>query len=237
MILDNFHVIVPEGREVPDGRVFLADGTVYTIELGNNHPVRCDASVHIDDKLLGTFRIDPKSAVVLRNDVRRSGKFTFVVADSKAAVQAGVTKIDEDMRGLIKVEFRKEYVNRLKINQEGFTRGMTQSLGLYPPFDTELVAHNIPDSAELSGVASASIGTAGITALTGNATQRFRSAESIEYDTDVIVIYLRLVGTDDIGVKELHAIDEIVSTSTSEVKSIMFKPVTYRSTNIPPTGR
>lgn len=188
MILDKFYVNVPEGDEKPDGRVLIPHNTVYTIELGNGGSARCDASVKVDGKEIGVFRIDPRRSVVLERPTFDTGRFTFFESGTSEAKEAGIDKIDADVLGLIEVEFRPEHSRVLELysyRSSASGGGYTLASAGSTSFDAYRVSNSAgnPISSYKGGV----------TGLTGKSSQSFYDVPQLMYNGKVYVVYLRLV--------------------------------------------
>lgn len=181
MRVGNFSLMIPEGREKDSGHVELAHGTVYRIKLINHfYDRRCDATVTVDGKEIGCFRMDiGNSTVILERGVNDDGKFTFFKDDSEEAQAAGVSSVCVNSKGLIQVVFQPErprvqYVNR---NYRGGACGQSMK-------------------SENFGLCSFSMEktSAGITGLTGHSNQNFYHVPNLVYDPgQEVTISLRLV--------------------------------------------
>src|SRR5437870_2079975 len=101
MRVSNFSVLIPEGRERDSGHVELDHERQYRITLGNHcYDRRCDATVTLDGKEIGCFRVNAGCTVSLERSPHDNGRFTFLLSASEQAAQAGVARIDAPDRGL-----------------------------------------------------------------------------------------------------------------------------------------
>lgn len=107
MYLNKFSVRI-NGKSENSGYVEMNHGETYKIVLKNDHDVRCDASVEIDGKDMGSFRIEAKSNLYLERPSNEQKKFTFYQLGTSEADQSGLNKIEKNEMGLIKVTFKPE---------------------------------------------------------------------------------------------------------------------------------
>lgn len=77
MQLNHFGVLIPQGVELAEGYVELKHNTVYQVVLQNLRPVRCDASVEIDGKAIGVWRVKSQDSITLERPIHDRGQFTF----------------------------------------------------------------------------------------------------------------------------------------------------------------
>ncbi len=176
MRVGSFSLLIPEGRELDSNHVVLAHGAVYRIHLGNHHGRRCDATVEVDGKEVGTWRIGPGQSIVLERPVHDTGRFTFFESRSGEAQAAGVGAVEVASRGLIRATFRPERVYR-PLPRVGSLRAVAggPSCGMEAE---EKTAGLVP----------------GITGLTGTSGQHFKDVAPLDYDPLLeVTIYLRLV--------------------------------------------
>jgi hypothetical protein len=107
MKLNDFEVVIPEGDETEEGYVCLKHGTQYSIKLRNHSErLRCNATVKIDGRSVGTWRVDQGEAITIERPVHDSGRFTFYQEGTPEAAKANIRPTDE--LGLISVLFRPE---------------------------------------------------------------------------------------------------------------------------------
>lgn len=106
MRLENFAVVIPEGREQASGYVEMDHGVKYTIKLSNSGQLRCDAEVQIDGKMVGVWRVPSEKTIIIERPVHDTGRFTFYLYDTLEARKAGLVKGDK--LGLVSVLFKPE---------------------------------------------------------------------------------------------------------------------------------
>lgn len=179
---------MPEGAERTSGHVSLNHGQQYTVRLLNCGR-RSDATVKIDGKEIGTFRLNPNQDVVLERAPDDNGRFTFYASGSYLAGAAGEGNIAVPDKGLIEVTFRPEKVRprpeptaRVMHAKSlgGGVRG--QSMGA------------MPDASEGCSFAGEEKTAGGITGLSGHSDQKFTTVGLMEYDpAGTVTITLRLV--------------------------------------------
>lgn len=109
MRVDNFSVIIPEGRERgSEGHVAMVHDTHYTIKLVNHGHRRCDALVKVDGKDMGGFRLDAGCSLTLERPSHDTGRFTFYKNKTVECATATGGKVTKDDMGLIQVLFKPE---------------------------------------------------------------------------------------------------------------------------------
>jgi len=85
----------------------MPNKTVYSIKLGNGTSVRCDATVHVDGDIVGTWRINQHSSIIIKRPAKVNREFIFVSENSEEAHNTGMSKGSFN-NGLIKVVFKPE---------------------------------------------------------------------------------------------------------------------------------
>jgi hypothetical protein len=85
----------------------MPNKTVYSIKLGNGTSVRCDATVHVDGDIVGTWRINQHSSIIIKRPAKINREFIFVSENSEEAHNTGMCKGSFN-NGLIKVVFKPE---------------------------------------------------------------------------------------------------------------------------------
>jgi len=111
MYLNKFSVRI-NGKSEESGYVEMKHGETYTIVLKNDHDVRCDASVEVDGKDVGTFRINSRSNLRLERPANEQKLFTFYQLGTSEADKSGLNKVEKNKMGLIKVIFKPEMINK-----------------------------------------------------------------------------------------------------------------------------
>lgn len=221
MRVNNFSLLIREGREVDSGHVHIPHGKQFTLTLGNHDNRRCQAVVTMDGKEIGSFQLTAGQRWSIEHPVNDPGKFTAYKAGTEEAVKAGEANISVDMRGLIEVKFtpekRVDYLNTLRAltpelqpNYIGgsppntpWKRGPVPSYPYHPGVPGPGITCST-DSNRLLASNSTAVAPA-ITGLSGHSTQRYTDVPALDLDTDSLVtITLRIVATDD-GPRELKA--------------------------------
>lgn len=184
MRVDNFSLLIPEGRERDSGHVELPHGAVYRLKLGNHcHSRRCDAVVAVDGKEVGCFRLERGATIILERPANDHGKFTFFRSDSEEAAAAGAASIATDVRGLIQVEFKPE--------KPPVVRSILDAVPIVDCFGSPKGLAGTPQN-QMSFGAEKTCG--GITGLTGHSGQSFYTVAPLDYDPDAAVtISIRLI--------------------------------------------
>lgn len=172
MKLDQFEVLIPEGRETEDGYVILCHGQKYTILLKNYSDRRCDAEVRVDGRRVGIWRVEAESRLRLERPAHDSGCFTFYEQNTPDAAAAGLGLATNDL-GRISISFTPE------ISQALYTPAPAQS-------GDNRTLHSAPKR------------RAGGTGLSGLSSQSFTDADHIERDDRAkTTIHLRLAAEDN----------------------------------------
>jgi hypothetical protein len=103
-----FELCVPQGHHLESGHVRLEHRAFYTVRLSNSHSSRCDVTLNIDGKEIGTWRVPAKGVIELERPVNDTGRFTFYRLGSAGATAAGLTSTDQ--MGLVTATFTPEMV-------------------------------------------------------------------------------------------------------------------------------
>lgn len=102
-----FGLKVINGDELDNGLVLIKHMQQYKLRLTNFHTeLSCDASLEIDGKFVGRFRIKPYSSILIDRPTNDRGIFTFFKKDSFEAKSAGLT--GQSNEGVISVTFYQE---------------------------------------------------------------------------------------------------------------------------------
>lgn len=202
MRVGNFGLQVLGGQEVDSGHVRIPHGTQYQIQLSNyEHGRRCDATVTVDGKEIGAFRLNAHETITLERGTEETGKFTFFETGSAEEKAAGGADVKTDDRGLLQVVYRPEKAYRpAPPKYSTTTRGPGgQSVGGWSA-DTggagETLLRCIPqNSVQPQGLHEFGETTkSGITGLTGHSNQKFHEVPNLDYaDGEDVTISLRLV--------------------------------------------
>lgn len=199
MRVGNVSLLIPEGKELDSGHVELAHGSVYRITLMNHcYNRRCDATVEVDGKEVGCFRLERGGEAVLERPVNDTGRFTFFKADSPEAESAGVAGISKDSRGLVQVRFKPEKVQLQPVQHTNARKGAVLIGSTLR--SSHARSASTPDLHDgcffepCSNSSSPKDVSAGVTGLTGKSDQRFYSVVNLDYDPlEEVVISIRLV--------------------------------------------
>lgn len=93
--------------ELDNGLVLVKHLQQYKLRLTNfNATLSCDASVEIDGKFVGRFRIKPYSSVSIERPTNDTGKFTFYRHGTSQAKKAGL--VGRQVEGIISVTYYQE---------------------------------------------------------------------------------------------------------------------------------
>jgi hypothetical protein len=208
MFLNGYSVRIPEGDERAHGYVHLKHGQTYSLVLGNKSSCRCDVTVAIDGKDIGTWRMERGQTITLERPANEAKLFTFYKAVSAEGVQVGAAVLKDD-QGLLRVTFVPEDATKPAAILRA-TSVFHASIG-----DGETLA---PQAyASVNCMASPSV-SPGVTGLSGHSTQEFGVAPYMRLDHGATqVVNLRLV-----------CVDVIVPGDPSPLR-----PVTSQSTPVP----
>lgn len=190
MHLNNYSVRVIGGTEKDSGYVYLSHGKVYKLQLRNDHGIRCDAEVHIDGKLINTFRIPQWGSITLeRAPGDDRGRFTFYKEGTQEAERAQIHSGDSN-NGLISVVFTPE-------KRRPVTVTVTDIQQPYYLEDIKVKRWPPQYSSNMANVRGSSASPGG-TGLSGHSDQEFIDVGAIEHDySGRTTITLRLVCDDD----------------------------------------
>ncbi len=207
---DSYYVEMPE------------DNIQYRIRLKNSGAPKCDAVVTIDGKNMGKFRINSYSHMVLERPADVERRFTFFVGGSDGSKQGGYQPKERN-NGLIEVVFKPEkqliHVYResclekyKEMHSDDDNCGeemcsdddVHHAMGM--PAPRSLNCGSVPTcmGTESSGPEAKRMTDAptsrykeGMTALTGESSQKFVTVATLDYDLkNEVTIYLRLVYKD-----------------------------------------
>ena len=214
MLLDNFKVEIPEGRNRDDGYVDLSHGQQYTLKLNNYYSYRdCDATVEIDGKKIGVFRVKRSSCVKIERSPNDHGRFTFYTSGSSEAVDCGSEKIRSENAGLIKVTFTPEKEKPYDVVRPilGFCGLSTNS---EMDFDSS-EQHTNCSKGRRTRSTTQQVGQSGITGLSGHSDQNFVEVPNLDYDESLTTtIYIRLIQSVNCKHHELKPCHPVAKRST-----------------------
>lgn len=193
----HYEVCLNSGVEDACGYVYMRHGATYRLHLHNRDTCRVDAKVTIDGKLVGVFRIDQFSQIVLERPINDNGKFTFFRKDSKEGKAAG-GGVSRDDSGLIEVTFMPERKYQMLWNTEQYPLPTTPFWPTTAPEPVRWERWEVTCGSNSGGFSVASSAqqglSAGVTGLTGRSSQRFTDVRELDYDVEnFVTIYLRLV--------------------------------------------
>jgi hypothetical protein len=203
----------------------LHNGSEYKLKLGNDHKVRVDAHVSVDEEKVGVWRINPYSTVTVERPANIARKFTLLRERSRMAINAGIESGYKE-NGLIKVIFRpeKEYLPELVYNNPTHyqeTDNRPQRWNCYNNYSDTVTPHNFvnrrchleadeyeDNSRQIYGVAlqstfsnslNGSTYASGGTAFGDDSLQRFKRVVPLDEINKNLetTIYVRLVVQDD----------------------------------------
>lgn len=93
--------------ELDNGLVLVKHMQQYKLRLSNfNATLSCDASVEIDGRFVGRFRIKPYSSISIERPTNDTGKFTFYRHGTSEAKIAGL--VGREIEGIISVTYHQE---------------------------------------------------------------------------------------------------------------------------------
>lgn len=184
------------------GYVYLHHGDIYAISLSNRTSENNDASVKIDGKEIGTWRIAANSSGTIERPAEDRGCFTFYEIDSIEALQTDLVSVPKEDLGLVQVTFVPEKIE--------------------VPCRSGLPAiENYSGSKGLRGGRGQSIDPrikrergAGGTGLSGRSSQEFGFARPMELDPDrAVTVSLRLVAAKPSEPRALRAVGGPIANS------------------------
>lgn len=166
----NYSLTIVGGEEQKiDGYTYvnMRHGNRYKLFMSNMSHLPCDASVKIDGKHVGTWRIYGQRPILIERPVNDDGLFTFFRLGARAAYLSEIP--DNENTGLIEVTYTPEKPFRPLVSHVSVP-----------------ISHKAYRSDSRSG--------AGGTGMTGKSEQEFGSAAHIDLDHgNKVVLALRLV--------------------------------------------
>jgi hypothetical protein len=206
MFLNGYSVRVPEGDERAHGYVHLRHGQTYSLVLGNKSSCRCDVTVAIDGKDIGTWRMERGQTVTLERPANEAKLFTFYKATSAEGVQVGGGVLSDD-RGLLRVTFVPEDTARP-------TTIMRGQSAFHASIGDSISPQGLPDYASVNCMASPSV-SSGVTGLSGHSSQEFGVAGHMRLDHGATqVVNLRLVCVDVVVPGDPTVLRPVMAQST-----------------------
>jgi hypothetical protein len=190
MYLNGYSVRVIGGQEIPGGYVEMSHDQRYKLQMRNSNAERCNASVEIDGRHVGTWRIPDHRTITLERPANDDGHFTFYRLGSHEGAQ--VQLVDNANLGLVKVTFTPEVKRRpIRREREVLTSGFPSAATPKGPSGTLESSTSYDATPRSFSLGQAS---AGGTGLSGHSGQRFWQAEQMDLDySRQVVIHLRLV--------------------------------------------
>ena len=188
----------------------LPDKSEYVIKLGNDHGVKTDAHVWIDNEKIGVWRINSYSKVVIESPANINRKLVLLKEGTINAKEAGIQSQD-NVNGLIKIIFKpeklNEYIPKNNINDDYYQNQSFDPTGVHylckTYTDTVTPVDKIHrfcamNDESYSRYITATLSPAG-RSLGDNSQQRFRKVEPLENidDANITTLYARLVVDDD----------------------------------------
>ena len=205
--LNGFSVTIPESySETSEGHVGLRHGQNFKVRLHNGHrgpygSVPCDATIILNGKDVGTFRVNAGQTTIIERPANDTGKFTAYQEDSYEAASIGIDRNSNDL-GLIEVVFRpgnsrvyKQISEAINVQwHDGSSEWVHHNTHYYDggPSTSEPVYRGI--SSECCAKSCAFDEPAGMgIGLSGHSNQNFHEVEDLDYNEPATRIYLRLV--------------------------------------------
>lgn len=173
MYLNGYSVRVPQGVERAHGYVHLNHGQQFTLVLGNKNTCRCNATVRLDGKEVGTWRLERGQTITLERPVNEAKLFTFYRADSTEGRHVA-PDVSESNQGVLSVEFVPE--------DASFSLHTADVLGFEPSsMQGRGILRGVSFNAGVIG-ANTTCSTAGVSGLSGSSDQRFTRADHMKLD-------------------------------------------------------
>lgn len=198
MYLNQFSVRVVGGSETHSGYVELDHGQQYQLCLRNCRREKCDATVKIDGKEVGTWRIPANRSITLERPINDTGIFTFFKAGTKEAREAALNEGSPDL-GLIEVTFipeEKVFREAPYVPQPFCADFGEQKWRSEPQYMASLCNSRRGGAQSLSGG----------TGLSGKSGQQYGTTYRITHDySQTTTIYLRLIARENDGIRPLTA--------------------------------
>lgn len=149
-----FGLKVINGDELDNGLVLIKHMQQYKLRLTNFHTeLSCDASLEIDGKFVGRFRVKPYSSILIDRPTNDRGIFTFYKKESFEAGSARLTGQHND--GIICVTFYQEIPDKTYVL---VGNGLAQKVSLKKLSKTS--NNFVTGGTGLSGISQTSFSTA-----------------------------------------------------------------------------
>lgn len=198
--LNGFSVTIPESySETSEGHVGLRHGQNFKVRLHNGHrgpygSVPCDATIILNGKDVGTFRVKAGQTTIIERPANDTGKFTAYQEDSYEAASIGIDRNSNEL-GLIEVVFRPGSQKIRWTPPAVFVTYNSDNLYSHYSYDggpstgqpTYLGISCCAKSCSFDEPAGMGIG------LSGHSNQNFHEVEDLDYNEPATKIYLRLV--------------------------------------------
>lgn len=191
-----------------NGYIKMKHGDQYKIQMKNNTGKRCNATVYVDGKSVGTWRINAWSTCTVERPAEIDKKFTFFLVGSSSGNKAGLSRGNSD-NGLVQIHFVPEKVHVREAyfcarSSEKEEDDCDTGFGLFddgptslPQSSTRSFSTKSTNSMRESYRADSSVtrGRAGGTGLQGQSSQQFGVASWMDLDYDnKTTITIRLIG-------------------------------------------
>ena len=201
-----FSLTIRDRAEDGSGYVRMAHGTAYAVCFRNDLNRRADAELSIDGLPMGTWRLGPYRQACIERPAEETGRFTFYRADSAEGYAVGSGQVARPDKGRVSVRFIPEIERYAPPPPPVVVAPPPPMPYAYEQRDAAPAARDegMADSFAAPSAQGAyptrrratpesGLG-AGVTGLSGQSDQRFRTARAIERDwADAVTLELRLV--------------------------------------------
>lgn len=160
----------------------LTHNSEYAVRMINNYNLKVNATLKIDDEIMGKWRLNGDSEILIERPAHNNRRFTFVKDNSWQAGMSGVRR-GADTNGLVEVTFVPERVY-VRSNNTYYGQGITNNNISYKTnriAESNSLQSNF-DSFNGSGLTNSLNYSSGATVLGDASSQNFDKASFIEED-------------------------------------------------------
>jgi hypothetical protein len=201
MYLNGFSLRIPGAQETGQ-YVELTNGSQYSVVLRNQNAARCEVTVKIDGRPVGTWRVDINGSITIERPLNDTGKFTFYRSGTTAAEKVGEASIPVEDKGLVQATFTPEKVVATPLPKYGMynwgtTKLNTESFSASSTFDYNGTNNDFIGCCHASTsepTTRSSSAASGVTGLSGKSNQEFVTVRALTLDySKQTLIAVRLV--------------------------------------------
>ena len=191
-----FALTIRDRAEDYRGYVRLDHGAVYAVCFRNDLGRMADAELTIDGLPMGTWRLVPGRVACVERPVSDTGRFTFYRADSAEGYAVGSGQVARSDKGRVSVRFvpeRERYIPQPEPYATSRSYSAAPEQEMAEDSMTAAAPYNAPSARHKMSPPNQRLG-AGVTGLSGESEQHFRTTGPIDRDyASAVMLELRLV--------------------------------------------